>query len=171
MKRPKLFIVDDNIAFRQSLIFLIHVEDCAKVIGKASDGFEFLEQMTYLRPDLILIDVDMPHLDGSNVIQKALDIHPDTKIIAFTRFEDDRYIDQLIKAGVTGFVLKSDAVSALENDIRSLLLNKNYDLNNKVLNIIHKIHPMKSKISSINRRLTEKINNQKLEFNLSTSMS
>ena len=99
MKRPKLIIVDNNLTFRKRLIFLINVENSAEIIGEASNEDDFLKLLPNHHPDILLIDVDMPELDGIDVIQKALNILPDLMIFAFTLFGDDDYIIRLTKTG------------------------------------------------------------------------
>lgn len=122
---PKLIIVDNDLIFRQSLDFLISVQNNAQVIGKTSTGNGLIELLLHLKPDIILIDVDMPELNGIKVIKKVLEMNPDTEIIAFTMFEHDSYISELIKIGVKIFLLKSNVIIELENDIRSLRITKN----------------------------------------------
>jgi DNA-binding NarL/FixJ family response regulator len=136
MKSPKLIIVDNNLTFRKRLIFLINVENSAEIIGEASNEDDFLNLLANHHPDIVLIDVDMPELNGINVIQKALNILPGLIIFAFTMFGDDEYIIRLTKNGVRGFILKSSAIFELDKDIHSLLRVKNYCINNQVINIL-----------------------------------
>jgi len=156
MKKPKLIIVDNDLTFRQSLIFLIHVEGCAEVIGKASSGFELVELLSHFTPDLILMNIDIPQLNGIEIVDTALKEQPDIKIVALTMFKDDAYISRLIKLGVKGFILKSSAIYELENDIRSLLTDANYRVNNRLINIINKMSPnrMDEPSISMNRKHT-----------------
>jgi len=141
MIKPKLIIVDDNLIFRQSLDFLISVHNNAQVIGKTTSGKGLLELLSQLKPDLILIDIDMPKLNGIEVIKEALQLNPNAQIIAFTMFEHDDYISDLIEIGVKKFLLKSTALIELENDIHSLRMFK-YDnyFNIQTLNIISKLN-------------------------------
>jgi len=86
MIKPKLILVDNNLTFRQRLIFLINVENSAEIIGKATNGDEFIKLLTQHKPDLILMDIDIPKLNGIEVVRKALKMLPGLKIIAFTLF-------------------------------------------------------------------------------------
>jgi len=166
MKKPKLILVDNNLTFRQRLTFLINVENCAEIIGKASNGEDFIDLLTNQQPDLILLDIDIPQLDGIEVVKKALKMLPDLKIFAFTMFGNDEYIISLIKVGVNGFVLKSSAILDLENDIHSYLTIENYCMNNQVINIINKssvnklqMYTKNKKNESQAKKLYEKFNN------------
>ena len=137
MKRPKLIIVDNNLTFRKRLIFLINVENSAEIIGEASNEDDFFKLLANRHPDILLIDVDMPDLNGIDVIQKALNMFPGLAIFAFTMFGDDEYIIRLTKTGVRGFILKSSAIFELDKDIHSLLQVENYCVNNQVINILN----------------------------------
>jgi len=137
MKKPKLIVVDNNLTFRKRLIFLINVENCAEIIGEASNEDDFFKLLTNHHPDILLIDVDIPELNGIDVIQRALNKLPGLMIFAFTMFGDDEYIIRLKKYGVKGFILKSSAIFELDKDIHSLLRVENYCVNNQVINILN----------------------------------
>lgn len=161
MKKPKLVIVDNNLSFRKRLIFLINVEKTVTVVGESSYGEELSNILTIHRPDILLIDVDIPELNGIKVIREALNVLPDLKVYAFTLFEDDEYIIGLTKTGVKGFILKSSAIFELDKDIHSLLSDKNYIVNNQVVNILNRtvnnrLHNTKEHIK--NSRRVKKIN-------------
>ena len=138
MKRPKLILVDKNHTFRQRLAFLMNVDQSFEIIGAVSTGEELIEFLTHHHPDFLLIDVDIPHLKGIQVVRKAMKLFPGLKIFAFTQFEDDNYIIHLLKAGVKGFILKSSAIYELDKDIHSLLTDVKYRINNHVINLIKK---------------------------------
>lgn len=165
MKSPKVILVDNNLSFRQRLIFLINVENCAEIIGKASNGEEFVELLTNHHPDLILMDVDLPQLNGIEVIRKAMKMLPDLKIFAFTEFGDDEYIISLIKNGVKGFILKSSAIFDVDKDIHSYLTQEHYCMNNQVINIINKASVNKLQMPNINKRISGKAKKLYSKFN------
>ena len=137
MKRPKLLIVDNNLHFRKRLIFLINVEKSATIVGEASQREELLRLLTLHQPDILLIDVDIPELNGIEVIREVLKVLPGLQVYAFTLFEDDEYIIGLTKIGVKGFILKSSAIFELDKDIYLLLKDENYIVNNQILNILN----------------------------------
>ena len=123
---PKIILVDDHELFRQSLKSIITIENIATIIGEASNGKEFLDQLTYLKPDLVLMDIDMPVMNGLEATEKALKIMPDLKIIAFTMFGDDDYISKMIELGAMGYILKSCDFSVLEKAIELILKGEKY---------------------------------------------
>ncbi|MBC8006091.1 MAG: response regulator transcription factor [Verrucomicrobia bacterium] len=148
MKKPEIIIVDDHLIFRQGLKSLITSENIASVIGEASNGKEFLQLLTTLRPDLVLMDIDMPHMNGMEATQKALELIPDLKIIAFTMFGDEEYYYKMIDLGVKGFILKSSGINELEKAIKEVIMGESY-FSNEVLRKI---------ISNLGRKNTSKTN-------------
>jgi len=125
-KMPDIIIVDNNRTFRQGIIFLITIDNVASVIGKAADGTEFLELLTNLKPDLVLMDINMPQMDGIEATKKALEIMPDLKIIAFTMFGEEEYYYKMIELGVKGFILKSGGIDELEKAIQDVMKGESY---------------------------------------------
>jgi DNA-binding NarL/FixJ family response regulator len=125
-KLPNIIIVDDHLILREGLISIITVEKIANVIGEAANGRELLELLKTLKPDLVIMDIDMPKMNGINATRKALQMIPDLKIIAYTMFGEDEYYYKMIELGVKGFVLKSGNVSQLEKAIREVMLGRTY---------------------------------------------
>ena len=136
MKKPTIIIVDDHLIFRQGLKTLFTVEDIATVIGEASNGIEFIELLSDFKPDLVLMDIDMPHMNGMEATQKALAIMPDLKIIAFTMFGDEDYYYKMVELGVKGFILKSSGINELEKAIHDVMDGESYFSNEVLRNII-----------------------------------
>ena len=126
MKKPTIIIVDDNQTFRQSLILLITIENIASVIGKASNGIEFLGLLADNKPDLVLMDIDMPEMNGIEASQKALELMPDLKIIVFSMYGNEEYYSKMREIGVKGYILKSCHIDEFENAIRDVMKGKNY---------------------------------------------
>jgi DNA-binding NarL/FixJ family response regulator len=125
-KIPDLIIVDDHLIFRQGLKSIITIENIATVIGEASDGAQFIELLSSLRPELVLIDIDMPIMNGVEATQKALELMPDLKIIVFTMFEDFDYYRKMISLGVKGFILKTSGFRELEKAIQCVTRGECY---------------------------------------------
>jgi len=147
MKKPKIIIVDDNHTFRQSLILLITVENIAEVIGKASNGIEFIDLLSYHKPDLVLMDIDMPEMNGIEATKKALELIPDLKIIVFSMYGNEEYYSRMIELGVKGYILKSCHIDEFEKAIQDVMKGGNYfftdienkNMKNKKLKIVDKI--------------------------------
>lgn len=137
MNKPNIIIVDDHLIFRQGLKSLIVAENLATVIGEASNGIEFIELLSSLQPDLILMDIDMPKMNGMEATQRALELMPELKIIAFTMFGDEEYYYKMIDLGVKGFILKSSGINELEKAIQDVMMGESYFSNELLRKIIN----------------------------------
>ena len=126
MKKPDIIIVDDHQIFRQGIKSIITLENIANVIGEASNGEEFIALLSYLKPDLVLLDIDMPVMSGLEATEKALKIMPDLKIMAFTLFGDEEYFLKMIELGAVGYILKSSDISELEKAINYIMKGEKY---------------------------------------------
>jgi len=152
--KPDLIIVDDHLIFRQGLKSLISLENIATVIGEASNGLEFIELLSHLKPDLVLMDIDMPHMNGMEATKKALEMFPDLKIIAFTMFGDEEYYYKMIDLGVKGFILKSSGINELEKAIQDIMMGESYFSNELLRKIISNLGRDSIKKLAVVSRLT-----------------
>ena len=132
--KPNLILVDDNLIFRQGLKDMITIENIASVIGEASNGEEFLKLLPNQKPDLVLMDIDMPLMNGFEATRRALILIPDLKIMAFTMFGDKEYNDKIRELGAKGFVSKTANIEELELAIETVLNGKNYFQNTVLVN-------------------------------------
>jgi len=137
MKKPTIIIVDDHQIFREALNILITRENIATVIGEASNGVEFLELLLLEQPDLVLMDIDMPGMDGLEATQKALELVPEIKIIAFSMFRDQESYFKMISRGAKGFILKSCSINELEKAIHCVFKGERYFSNDLMKEIIN----------------------------------
>ena len=117
---PDIIIVDDNLTFRQGLKSILTIEGIANVIGEASDGSEFINLLSNFNPDLVLLDCEMPAMNGLEAARKALELLPDLKIIALTLFEKQECFFRMIDLGIKGFVLKSSGINEIEKAIKAV---------------------------------------------------
>ena len=124
--KPEIIIVDDHLIFRQGLKAIINFENIGTIIGEASNGEEFLELLKTLKPDLVLMDIDMPEMNGFEATQKALALIPGLKIIAFTVFAEEEYFNRMMAIGAKGFILKSDGFNELETAISVVMRGESY---------------------------------------------
>jgi len=147
MKKPKIIIVDDNQTFRQSLILLITIENIANVIGKASNGIEFIKVLEGCKPDLVLMDIDMPEMNGLEATQKALELIPDLNILVFSMYGNEEYYSKMKELGVKGYILKSCDIAEFEKAIRVVIKGGHYffadlemkDIKHKELKVVDRI--------------------------------
>jgi len=130
--KPKVILVDDHLLFRQGLKSILTIENIAEVIGEASNGIEFIDLLSHLKPDLVIMDIDMPRMNGIEATKKALDIQPKLKIIIFTMFGDEEYYKIMQELGIKAFLLKSSGINELENAINSVMSPNDYEPNSTV---------------------------------------
>ena len=121
---PNLILVDDHLLFRQGIKSILVQQNIAHVIGEASNGIEFLELLSHEKPDLVIMDIDMPQMNGIEATQKALDRFPDLKIIVYTMFGDHDYYQKMSDLGVKAFMLKSKGIQELGKVIGDVMMGK-----------------------------------------------
>jgi DNA-binding NarL/FixJ family response regulator len=115
----KLLLVDDQALFREGLHILLSVWDDLEVIGEASNGQEAIQLATQLHPDVILMDIRMPVLDGVAATRHLHLSQPASKIIILTTFDDDAYVFEGLRAGAVGYLLKDVPSEKLVEAIRA----------------------------------------------------
>jgi DNA-binding NarL/FixJ family response regulator len=117
MKQINIAVVDDHDLFREGIILVLGQIPGFHVMFDASDGESFLEKLGTYRPDAVLMDANMPRMDGASATAQALLLYPDLKIIALTMFSDHLHYSQMIRAGVKGFMLKKGNKQELQQAI------------------------------------------------------
>ncbi len=128
--KPSIILVDDHDIFRKGMVSLIRFEEIGTVIGEAADGQQFVDLLDDHIPDLVLLDINMPHMDGFEAAKLAMSKHPNLKIIAFTMFGNEEYYNKMMDLGVSGFVPKSSSLYILTTAIRDVLEGKEYYVKN-----------------------------------------
>jgi DNA-binding NarL/FixJ family response regulator len=135
-KNPDVILVDDHLIFRQGLKSILSLNNIATIVGEASNGIELIELLSDLKPNMVLMDIDMPHMNGMEATKKALELMPELKIIAFTMYSDEEYYYKMIEYGVKGFILKTCGIKELEDAIESVMSGDNYFSNEILMKII-----------------------------------
>ncbi|MDK2868409.1 MAG: hypothetical protein PWP51_1212 [Clostridiales bacterium] len=113
MEKVKLVIADDHVLIREGIKKLLELEDSLEILGLASDGNEAIELVETLKPDVILLDINMPHLSGIEALKIIKNEYPTTKVIMLTIHEDAEYLIETVNIGAEGYVLKDADVSSL----------------------------------------------------------
>jgi DNA-binding NarL/FixJ family response regulator len=104
--RVRIVLVDDDDLMRAGLRSVLSSDETIEVVGEAGDGREAVDRIRQLRPDLVLMDIRMPDLDGISATREVLAASPDVKVVVLTTFEQDDYIFDALSAGASGFLLK-----------------------------------------------------------------
>ncbi len=118
INKIKIMITDDHPIVRDGLTAILSTQDDFEVIGEACNGHEAIEKFELLRPDIILMDLEMPILDGIESIKKLMPIYPNIKIIVLTVFDTDERIINAIKAGASGYLIKDSPRDKIFSAIR-----------------------------------------------------
>ncbi|MDF5757311.1 response regulator transcription factor [Spongiactinospora sp. TRM90649] len=113
-------LVDDEAMIRAGLRMVLSAEPDIEVVGEASDGAGALALVARTRPDIVLIDVRMPHMDGLEASARLVREHPDTKVIILTTFDEDEHVAAALRAGVSGFLLKVAPPERLVEALRTV---------------------------------------------------
>jgi DNA-binding NarL/FixJ family response regulator len=115
----KVVVTDDQELIRQGLAGLLSMHQDIELVGQASNGLEALTVVEDCKPDVVLMDIRMPGLDGVEATRRIVQQCPQVKVLILTTFEEDAYIVESLKAGASGYILKNLPTDDLANAIRS----------------------------------------------------
>lgn len=104
--RIRIVVADDHPVVRDGLSAILGTQPEFEVVGEAGDGEETVRQVTALRPDILLLDLEMPALDGVEALRRLRDLMPEARVIVFTAFDTDERIMEAVRAGAQGYLLK-----------------------------------------------------------------
>ena len=122
----KVLIADDHAIVRTGLRALLQVEPTLRLVGEATGGYESIEMVADLSPDILVLDLSMPDLDGIAVTKQLKPMYPDLKILILTLHEDEALLREAIKSGASGYILKRAAVSELISAIQIVMRGDMY---------------------------------------------
>ncbi|MEX2271442.1 MAG: response regulator transcription factor [Vicinamibacterales bacterium] len=116
----RILVADDHATVRQGLRLLIDSQPDMSVVGEAADGDAVLEQAKALEPDLVVMDISMPGMNGLVATRMLKRVRPGVAIVALTRHEDDTCLEELLRAGASGYVLKQSTPTEFLQAIRAV---------------------------------------------------
>ena len=120
MDKISVLIVDDHPVVREGLRAFLQLQEDMEVVGEAADGVEAMEKIGELLPDVALIDLVMPRMDGITTIRQIKNLSPSTRILVLTSFSEDDKVFPAIKAGALGYLMKDTKPADLAESIRSV---------------------------------------------------
>ncbi len=126
MEKLNLMIVDDHKLFREGLKLLLKNLDEVGEVWEAADGEIFLQMIRTCDPDLVLMDIEMPKVNGIDATTRALEQFPEMKIIALSMYGDEEYFQKMVDAGVCGFLMKNSEFSEVRKAIQNVVQGNNY---------------------------------------------
>ena len=136
-KKPTVILADDHKIFRQGIKSLIMHKGIGDIIAEASNGSELLELLKNLTPDLIIMDISMPEIDGIDAAKIILKENPTQKILALSMYSEEDYYYKIIEVGFKGYIIKDAGIDELENAIKTVLSGNNYFSNELLQKIIN----------------------------------
>jgi DNA-binding NarL/FixJ family response regulator len=135
VKKLRILIADDHGLVRRGARAVLHAREGWRVVGEAANGREAVEKAIELKPDVAVVDIGMPELDGIEVARQIREAAPDTKVLVLTMHESDQMVRRALEAGARGYLLKSDLTDCLANAVRAVSEGKRF-LTPKVSEIV-----------------------------------
>ena len=120
-RTTRIVIADDQTLFRSGLSRLLDADDRVTVVGEAVDGADAVKVALALKPDVVLMDIKMPNLDGIEATRRIVAENPKIKVLMLTTFEADNHVIQALKAGASGYVLKDSQAGAIVSSILAVV--------------------------------------------------
>jgi len=116
----RILLVDDHSFIRRALRISLADETCLEIVGEAANGQLAIEQVELLKPDVVLMDIQMPHLDGVEATKQICDRFPNVKVLILTVDETEEYVSHALKYGASGYILKNTSPEELSFAIQAV---------------------------------------------------
>ena len=126
MAKARVLIADDHEVVRQGILSLVKMLNQFEVCGEAMDGRDAVQKAKELRPDIVIIDIGMPQLNGLDATRQIMRERPSTKVLVLTMHDSEQVVREVLEAGARGYLLKSDAGRDLVSALEALQLNKTF---------------------------------------------
>ena len=162
MAKSRILIADDHSMIRDGIRMLLSQEKQWTVCGEASSGKEAIEKYKELRPDLLILDISMPDLNGMEVGDQIIQSDPGAKIIILSMYDDEDYIGRCMEIGVKGYVVKNETSGELDYAVRTVLRGQSY-FSSQVQQVIFKKYS-KNVASKKQKEPDIKLTNRELEI-------
>ena len=138
MEVYKVIIVDDHELFRKGMKMIIRDMQEFEVTAEAEDGEKFLQLLENHKPDLVLMDLSMPRINGIEAAQAAKSIYPEIKVIALTMHGESEYFNMMMEAGVKGFIMKDSDTDELKIAMKKVVEGKTYYSQELLMNCLNR---------------------------------
>jgi DNA-binding NarL/FixJ family response regulator len=126
VRHARVLIADDHTIVRHGLVGILNATDDIEVVAQAGDGAEAVTRAIELKPDIVLLDISMPRLNGLEAARRIRKVLPASHILVLTMHEEEEYVRKMVRAGVSGYIVKDDAVSELIAAIRAVRSGKTW---------------------------------------------
>jgi DNA-binding NarL/FixJ family response regulator len=126
MKKIRIVVADDHRLFREGLRRLLELENDLEIVGEAKDGAEAVELILAKDPDIVLLDINMPRMDGGQVVSRLRGTNIHSKFMAITAYDDEEHLANLSALGINGYILKSSSMPDLLAALRAVNGGESY---------------------------------------------
>lgn len=162
----RILLADDHTIVRQGLARLLEEQSDLKVVGEATDGMAAVDQTLALRPDIVIMDIAMPRLNGIEAAKRIRKQSPKTKILILSMYSQEHYIHELLETGVSGYLLKDSSGRDIIKAIRSAMKNETF-LSPTISKVLMETYRSPNrKCSSIAERYNQLSNREREVFQL-----
>jgi len=158
-----VLLVDDQPLFREGLRTLLSVHEDIQVVGEASDGIEAVHQSAQVKPQVILMDLAMPRLDGVQATRQILAEHSDCRVIILTTFDDDESIFEGLRAGAIGYLLKDASSEKLVEAIQSAARGESFLQPSVSTKVIAEFSRLSSRAPPTTSKLIEPLSEREIQ--------
>jgi DNA-binding NarL/FixJ family response regulator len=156
MGKISIIIADDHQLFRNGLKILLNTIPEFEVTGEASNGEEFMKMLKGTTPDVALMDINMPEMDGIEATRRAIKLYPPINIIALSMYGEEEYYYKMVDAGAKGFLLKDSDISEVREAILTVVKGGSYFSQELLYHVIQKIKHREHESKSANLSKREK---------------
>ena len=126
MAKIRILVADDHALVREGIIAILRLHGDLEVAAEAADGKEAIQKASKLKPDIVLMDIAMPGLGGLEATMEIKKSHPEIRILVLSQYDDKEYVNRLLKAGVSGYILKHAVGTDLIAAIRAVARGESY---------------------------------------------
>src|SRR3954453_5318719 len=126
MKRTRILLVDDHAVVRQGFKMILDAQSDMEIVGEAGNGREAVELAEQLKPDVVVMDVAMPELNGIEATRRLASSLPHTRVVALSMHKDSVYVREILRAGARGYLLKDSPAGALVPPVRAVAPGQSY---------------------------------------------
>ena len=149
MDKLRIYLVDDHKLFREGLKLLLSTQDFVRHIYEASNGREFIENLSFVDCDVVLMDIEMPEMNGIDATIEAMKMKPNLKIIVLSMYGDEQYYYKMIDAGAKGFLLSASAsdisgIKSVETAFSKVAEGESFFSEELLVNILNNMRDNKS---------------------------
>jgi DNA-binding NarL/FixJ family response regulator len=162
-QKIRILLVDDQALFREGLSTLLTSQPDMEVAGEAGDGEEALRQAARLRPDVVLMDLRMPLLDGVAATRRLRAAQPECRVIALTTFDDDEYVFDALRAGAVGYLLKDVSSPKLFEAVRAAARGESFLQPSVAAKVVAEFARLSSQAPSLASPLVEALSERELQ--------